>query len=509
MVMRQRGAVPQAYNANADPKTWDWNPTKVRYAMRQGQAPRKCNDCCWAIALILTLCAFIGFAVYGFMNMDFKIESLSEEAKEKGKWTIWKCVLQLAIASAFGIIFALVWSCILRCCAGAMIKISIFTYIGLKVVALVMCFIQGGPMMYMAIPIGIILLISIIYFACVWRRIPMAEATLSIATKVIHRYSCVFWISLLFTILTVVYIFVMVFGYFGLVTMIRGDDFTWDREKDGEDWCGWALRFGTFFVNTWGCITIGYIVHAICAGVMGTWYFGTSRKRTVTDAVVRALTTSLGSLSFAAFLVAIIKTLEKMAREQQAKAEQKGDIAGLIFACIMVCILKTLGDMLKYFNSLAIVRVAVYGESFCTAAKRTMNMIKYRGMDQIINDDLSGMPIWLGCFIIFLITAPCLFATVKFILPGLTIIAFESDPEGENAVIWIMSFLFSICSLFIPFSILSVIPSFTQSLYVLWGDDPAALDSNHPQEARMLKAAAWECHGYRVVYDDHRITGRA
>merc|ERR1712093_130662 len=224
-----------------------------------------------------------------------------------------------------------------------------------------------------------------------------------------------------------------------------------------------------------GCLTIGYIVHVICAGVMGTWYFGTSRKRTITDAVVRALTTSLGSISFAACIVAVIKTMEMMARDQMNKAQEKGDILGLIIACILTCILKMLGDMLKYFNSLALVRVAVYGESFCTAAKRTMNMFKYRGMDQLINDDLSGLPIWLGCWIIFMITVPCIFA---------------------------------ICSLFIPISILNVIPSFVQSLYVLWGDDPAAFDEVHPQESQQLKAAAWECLGYKVVYDDHRIMGR-
>merc|ERR1711964_163582 len=195
----------------------------------------------------------------------------------------------------------------------------------------------------------------------------------------------------------------------------------------------------------------------------GTWYFGTSRKRTVTDAVVRALTTSLGPLSFAAFLVAIIKTLEKMAREQQAKAEQKGDIAGLIFACIMVCILKTLGDMLKYFNSLAIVRVAVYGESFCTAAKRTMNMIKYRGMDQIINDDLSGMPVWLGCWICAFCCAPVMFGCYK-LFPWLIVVTCTGNGELLG-----MAFVASLVALFIPMCVLGTISSFTQALYVLWG----------------------------------------
>jgi len=247
----------------------------------------------------------------------------------------------------------------------------------------------------------------------------------------------------------------------------------------------------------WGTITLGYIVHAICAGVMGTWYFGTSRKRTTRDAVYRAFTLNLGSLSFAGFILAIIRTLETLA----SLGDENGEAD--IFAIFAECILSIIGDMLEYFNSVAIVRIAVYGESFCTAAKRTMNMFKYRGMKQLINDDLSGMPIWLGCVIIYLITVPCLFASYQF-CPLLLVTA-----EAATAELWMFAFIFSLCALCIPVAILNVIPSFVQTLYVLWGDDPQAFDDTHPAEAKMLKDAALKCMGYRVKYDDSRITGFA
>merc|ERR1711964_611466 len=194
-----------------------------------------------------------------------------------------------------------------------------------------------------------------------------------------------------------------------------------------------------------------------------------------------------------------------MARDAKNKSAQNGNAIGMIFACMLKCLLAIIGDLLNYLNGLAIIRVAVYGESFCTAAKRTMNMMKYRGMDQIINDDLSNMPVWLGCFICYMVCVPFLFGVYK-IFPG---IVFVGIAETEAGLYWTISFAFSLCALFIPISILSTIPSFVQSLYVLWGDDPAALDQVHPQEAAMLKQAAYGYNGYRVRYDDQLILHQA
>merc|ERR1712098_571247 len=278
------------------------------------------------------------------------------------------------------------------------------------------------------------------------------------------------------------------------------------RERGESGNYAYLILVVSMLVMFWGSITIGYIVHAICAGVMGTWYFGTSRKRTITDAVVRALTVNLGSISFAAFLVAIIKTLEAICGDMKDKAIANRNAGAAILACMMQCILRWLGEMLNYFNTLAIVRVAVYGESFCTAAKRTMNMMKYRGMDQIINDDLSGMPVWLGCFIVYMASVPCLFGCYFFL--GEYLLLWIPATGTGVGLKWMWSFLFSLCALFIPMSILGTIPSFVQSLYVLWGDDPAALDQIHPQEAAMLKQAAYGYNGYRVRYDDNLILAR-
>lgn len=249
----------------------------------------------------------------------------------------------------------------------------------------------------------------------------------------------------------------------------------------------------------WGVLFLSYAVHAICAGIMGTWYFGTSRKRTTCDGVSRAFTTSFGSISFASFIVAVIRTLERIAASAEGNARKNNNSGAALVACCIRCLLEMLGDIVKYLNGLAIVRVAVYGESYWTAAKRTMNMIKYRGFEVVINDDLSGMVVWLGCCICFALTIPCMIAYYGFVFSK------GGDFDGANQNQVLIGVMLAVCALLIPVQILTTLQSFVQSLYVLWADDPQALDDTHPAESRMLKEAAYGHSNYQMRYDDRYI----
>merc|ERR1711964_110246 len=146
-----------------------------------------------------------------------------------------------------------------------------------------------------------------------------------------------------------------------------------------------------------------------------------------------------------------------MADKSQRKASKDGNAAAMIAALCIKCLLAIIGDLLDYLNGLAIVRVAVYGEPFCVAARRTMNMMKYRGMDQIINDDLSGMPVWLGCWICALACAPFMYGCYK-IFPWLIVFKIEGAGVGDGGV-WFLAGLASFFALFIPFTVLGPISS--------------------------------------------------
>jgi len=319
------------------------------------------------------------------------------------------------------------------------------------------------------------------------------------------------WIAAAACVLSVVWIVLTIFGCLGTIEMF-------DLQPSGN--ARWAVGILYMLFLYWGVLFISYAVHAICAGIMGTWYFATSRKQTTTDAVKRAFTTSFGSISFASFIVAVIRVMEQLARMAQQKAAEDRNVGLMILACCVRCLLEMIGDILQYLNGLAIVRVAVYGESYWTAAKRTMNMIKYRGFEVVINDDLSGMVVWLGCCICFALTVPCLIG--YYSLMGMDFSAGANgrqvdsvepiyypnpeyiEPNANQGPIFLM-FALALCALLIPVQILTTISSFVQSLYVLWADDPQALDDTHPEESKMLKDAVYSHANYQMKYDDKNI----
>jgi hypothetical protein len=53
-------------------------------------------------------------------------------------------------------------------------------------------------------------------------------------------------------------------------------------------------------------------------------------------------------------------------------------------------------NLVQYFNIYAYTQVAIYGKDYCTAAKATWNLVKRRGIDAIINDNLIGIVIFMG-----------------------------------------------------------------------------------------------------------------
>lgn len=404
-----------------------------------------------------------------------------------------------------------------------MVKTSFFTLLGVMV-AEAAYFVYAGSWFTVVILVIFILIFGLWYW-CIKKRIPMAEATLSIAAGRLDHYWSVSWIAMGFSTLNIMWCICWLLAQYGVYTVAgfidENGDYSSRFEKNGMEYVyHLVIQFSMLVALFWGSIAMRYIVHAICAGVMGTWYFGTSRKRTVTDAVTRACTTSLGSISFAAFIVAVIEAMRALARQSEDHARQKGDSCGVFVACCVRCILECIGDILDYLNTLAIIRVAVYGEPFCVAAKRTMNMFKYRGLQQLINDDLSG-PVALGCMICLALCVPVMYGCY-WMFPSLPVAFSDAfleifdgvqfwttdkawTPESRR---WAQAFLVSIVAGIIPMSVLGTLTAFTQTLFVLWGDDPSALDQEHPYEAKLLKDAAFRYCNYVVKYDEPDILGQ-
>jgi tetrahydromethanopterin S-methyltransferase subunit F len=67
-----------------------------------------------------------------------------------------------------------------------------------------------------------------------------------------------------------------------------------------------------------------------------------------------------------------------------------------ILVCIVDCIVGIIENLLRYFNVYAFTQVAIYGKSYCEAAKDTWNLIQSHGVEAIINDNLISGVLVMG-----------------------------------------------------------------------------------------------------------------
>jgi len=156
-----------------------------------------------------------------------------------------------------------------------------------------------------------------------------------------------------------------------------------------------AYLFVVFLILSfyWTAQVIKNVVHVTASGTFATWYFlhgtmGVPSNPTL-KSLRRACTTSFGSICLGSLLVAILKTLKTLVRS--LRTERNG-----ILVCIADCIIGILDNLLRYFNIYAFTQVAIYGKSYCTAAKDTWNLIQSHGVEAIINDNLISGVLTLG-----------------------------------------------------------------------------------------------------------------
>jgi len=106
----------------------------------------------------------------------------------------------------------------------------------------------------------------------------------------------------------------------------------------------------------------------------------------------RATTTSFGSICLGSLIVAVLKTLRTLVQGARRQNDN-------IIAYCADCILGILDSLIQYFNMYAFTQVAIYGKTFCQAAKDTWSLIHSHGIEAIVNDNLVSPVLFMSAFI--------------------------------------------------------------------------------------------------------------
>jgi len=261
----------------------------------------------------------------------------------------------------------------------------------------------------------------------------------------------------------------------------------------------WALYVASYTYNgfvTFLMLIMGYwtfdvlanIAHVTTCGVTAVWWFNKEKMANPTWTSYRYATAQgLGSICCGSLLVAIIQTLRSMAKN----GARRGNITALI-CCLFLSILDWL---IQYFNAYAFVQVAVYGVTYYQAAKNTWDLLRSRGFDAIINDNLIDTVLAAGAVVGGVIT---------FLVGG--VVSFFLFTNIDLAVQILIAVLMAIVGFYIGFYItlkfMFAVHSAIKAIFVCWAEDPAALKETHPLCYQLMSEAWAQIYGGTSVQYD-------
>jgi hypothetical protein len=236
------------------------------------------------------------------------------------------------------------------------------------------------------------------------------------------------------------------------------------HQNSHDDNTTWMLVYSLFSLF-WTSQVIGNVVQTTVAGVYATYYFLHGTGQAIVNptwcALKRAMTYSFGSICFGSLIVAVIQTVRFLLRA----ATDRQSIAGAIADCILGMI----EGLVEYFNYYAYTQIAIYGKSYVQAAKDTWHLVKTRGVDAIVNDDLVGT-----CLGIFTLVIGLTSGLVVYLISSLI---YSKLFEGSlNAAI-----LCAVVSLIIPAVTFQIIGAGTTATFVCLAEDPEALHRAKPE----------------------------
>jgi len=464
-------SVPNEVSVNVDDDKQGYKASQIEINDKP-----KYQDVWAAILYILVVIATIVIGVISIPNMEL---DLDEDSNKKGKnrkrssdgSSIVDIFIMLGCSIVCSGLLTFVYLLLMQKFAGKMIIGTFIIAIILNLIYAVVTFfinpIMGAIMIFFA------LLYALCFFF--WRsRIPFAKVMLTTVVTVTKKFPA-----------TIVFAFcgcVVAALWYAFISITVVAAISYLGEKiEGAAYAVYIFLLFSFFFSTQ---VVNNTVHVTVSGLFATYYFcgvvepGTTNikidvRNPTLKSFKRAITTSFGSICFGSLIIAIIQTLRALARQARREGSEEGNILVVIFACCAECILSCIGDLIEYFNVYAFTEVAIYGKSYCQAAKDTWALCKAHGIDALINDNLIGNVLGIGS-----LTIGCLSAVITCAL-GFLVLSVRN--VGMLVLFGIMAFLIG-CMIFSV--VAQVINSGVATTFVCLCEDPDAL--------RHTKPALWE-----------------
>lgn len=292
----------------------------------------------------------------------------------------------------------------------------------------------------------VFLVFTLITAYCYWScrgRIPFSAAVLEITIDVMRRYK-----STLVTSVIGLLVSALFSTFFAIVVVATYIKYSPHSGNPGCDVTGGACSQGSligalvfvFFAGYYISEVIKNVVHVTISGVYGTWYYlaGSDQgepKWPALGAFRRAMTYCFGSICEGSLIVSILQLIRGFVRLLRDDAMGQGQVCAGCGFLILDFIIGIIEWLVRYFNHYAYIYVALYGKKYTAAAKETFQLLRFKGMDALINDCFVNTSVQFFSLFVAYVVALFAYFYLKFTKP-----AYNSD-GGYYAPVVAFSFL--------------------------------------------------------------------
>ncbi|SCU88668.1 LAMI_0D10924g1_1 [Lachancea mirantina] len=448
----------------------------------ENQNKFRLNDWPFTIIFLITVCGFIVIA-----SITLRSWALNYSANGSGIYTSGSTgtlntnsAILLVFACAIAFVFSVIGLITMRFTPKYFIIcgmiVNILAGLGTAIAYLSMRYWSAGI---------VFLIFTAITAWCYWgmrSRIPLSVAILKTVVDVMKRHPQTFIVSLAGTLIASA--FGILFSAVIVATYMKYDPSPNNGGCSvGGGSCSKSKLIGIlvalFFCGYYISEVIRNVIHCTVSGIYGSWYYlsksdeGMPRWPAL-GALKRSLTVAFGSICFGSLIVSLIETLRTFLQllKNDAVTNISGSQWGQIGFMIIDWIIGFLQWLASYFNHYAYCFIALYGKPYLRAAKETWHMLREKGMDALINDNLINIA--LGFYSLFVSYMVALFAYLylRFTDPS------YNSGGGFNAPLMAFSFVIAmqICNL-----ANETIRSGTATFFVALGNDPEVFHVSYPQ----------------------------
>ncbi|KAG6653482.1 CTL-like protein DDB_G0274487 [Carya illinoinensis] len=240
-------------------------------------------------------------------------------------------------------------------------------------------------LVFVFLVIGVIVWIFVVH----WHRIELTVSIIGVASDALWNNLGLVWVLPCLTLgLVVYYVPIVVFLVFA-----RQNGKIVPRETSGEYTCvwkqdGWVPAYYALAILAmfWSAAVMVEVQVYVISGTVSQWYFSKedeTPRRSIRSSLRNAFGPSLGTICLSGLLIGVVRVVR--ATVDTARQEDVPGIVNLILRCCANVFLSAI----DFLNKFTINFVAITGETYCTSARMTYELLKRNLLSAVFVETIS------------------------------------------------------------------------------------------------------------------------